>query len=386
MIYLDNAATTKIAEPVLEAMLPYLKEQYGNPGSLYALGRKAADAVDKAREQVADLINADPEQIIFTSGGSEANNLVFRGLYEWIRHAGKTEILISAVEHDSVFRAAHSLPGFIVKEIGVDKECRVDIGEFKERLSGAVGIASCLAINNETGTPNRVSFIAKMCSEMGVLFHTDCVQALSSGTVDAKKMGCDFISMSSHKIHGPKGVGALYVKHKSLIDPLIYGGSHQEFGLRGGTENVAGIVGFGAACELVKNKPGGAALKQTFLKSLVNKLVSNGIGEIVHINGVYPCPFTGNILNLRFDGIDAETLVLMADRAGICISAGSACRSHEQKPSRVLKAMGLSDEDAMQSVRISFSEYTNTIEEVSAAGSRLGELVAAMYLSGLRTL
>lgn len=242
MIYLDNAATTQMDERVLEAMMPYLTTEYGNAGTLYKFGRAANEAVQKARTQVAALINAEPEQIIFTSGGSEANNLVFRGLKDYLKSIGKTHILVSAVEHDSVLRAAESLikDGFHVEYIPVSSECRVSPAVIEDALRADTGLVSVMFANNETGAINPIEDIGTICMKRGILFHTDCVQAAGCYPIDVVKIGCDFLSVSSHKIHGCKGIGALYTKDKSKLTPIVYGGSEQEFGLRGGTENVAG--------------------------------------------------------------------------------------------------------------------------------------------------
>lgn len=373
MIYLDNAATTQMDERVLEAMMPYLTTEYGNAGTLYKFGRAANEAVQKARAQVAALINAEPEQIIFTSGGSEANNLVFQGLKDYLKSVGKTHILVSAVEHDSVLRAAESLikDGFDVEYIPVSNECRVSPAVIENALRADTGLVSVMFANNETGAINPIEDIGTICMKRGILFHTDCVQAAGCYPIDVVKIGCDFLSVSSHKIHGCKGVGALYAKDKSKLAPIVYGGSEQEFGLRGGTENVAGIVGFGKACEissksLHEDTVWVSTLKQRFFMALNEALKDTGDEGCVHVNGMSILT-PGKTINLRMDGVDGETLLLMLDGKGVCVSAGSACRSHEAEPSHVLSAMGLSKDEARASIRISFSKKNTADEAVRAA-------------------
>ena len=249
MIYLDNAATTQLDPRVLESMMPYLMTQYGNAGTLYRFGRAANEAIQEARARVARFIGAGPDSIIFTSGGSEANNLVFHGVRDYLKRIGRTHVLVSAVEHDSVLRAAESLikDGFDVEYIPVLGNGTVPSAAVERALRADTGLVSVMYVNNETGVENPVGDIGSICLKHGVLFHTDCVQAAGCHPIDTTSIGCDFLSISAHKIHGPKGTGALYAKDSSILSPLIYGGHDQEFGLRGGTENVAGIVGFGRA-------------------------------------------------------------------------------------------------------------------------------------------
>ena len=385
MIYLDNAATTKIDPQVLDAMMPYLTEQYGNPGTLYGLGLQAKKAVENARRQVADFISAKPEQIIFTSGGTEANNLVFFGTAGYLEDVGKPGIITSRYEHDSVIHSAYKIAirqGFGVTYLFPDLEGHINPSEVESKVSGNIGLVSVMYVNNETGSENDVKEIAGVCKKKDVLFHTDCVQAAGCYPIDAVEIGCDFLSISSHKIHGPKGVGALYVKDPTILSPLIIGGKFQEFGLRGGTENVAGIVGFGKACELAKQnlhttQNHCSILKQLFYNHLIEDMTNIGLSpDIVHINGEQIIKH-GKTLNLRFDGIDAETLLLMLSTKGVCVSAGSACTSHESQPSHVLTAIGLTPDEARSSVRISFSKM-NTEDEVRDA--------AAMFAACIKVL
>lgn len=399
MIYLDNAATTPLSPKVLEAMMPYLKEEYGNAGTLYGLGRRAANAIAKARKQVADFIGAEPEQIIFTSGGTEANNLAIVGSRDYLARIGKKHIVTSPTEHDSVLRAIEAVckplscnnekcikDEFYTTYLPVDKYGHISVSGFDHELLNYddIGLTSVMCVNNEVGVLNSIEQIGCSCRKRNILFHTDCVQAAGVVKLDVKRMFCDFMSLSSHKIHGPKGVGALYVRNKEILSAIINGGAEQEYGLRGGTENVANIVGFGEACELASKGMDDYVktttyYKRRFVDILTERLSEDDLDGIMHING-QPPRLVGKTLSITFDDVDAETLVLMCDAKGLCISAGSACRSHESKPSRTLLAIGLSEEDARNTVRISFSEF-NADYEISRGAKILASCVK--YLRGV---
>lgn len=374
MIYLDNAATTEIDPYVFKAMLPYLQGEYGNAGSLHTLGRRAADAISIARKQVAQSIGAHPKQIIFTSGGTEANNLVFKGLIQYLQKNNKTHIITSEAEHDSILNTVKEMSikdEFGASFLGVNTNGEV-VNSLNNIIKPETGLASVMYFNNEVGAINNIHDMCKTCHDNDVLFHTDCVQALGSIDIDVNKIGCDFLSISSHKIHGSKGVGALYIKQPELIYPIITGGTSQEFGLRGGTENVAGIVGFGHACELATerlklNQNYIPSLKCLFYNILLQTLCEYGLGDILHINGENSLTNVNKVLNLRIDSVDAQTLVLYLDGCGVCVSAGSACRNHESKPSRVLMSMGLDSEDAQNSIRFSFSHNLISSQVYEAA-------------------
>lgn len=394
MIYLDNAATTKIHPEVLEVMLPYLKDEYGNAGTIYGLGRRAADAVTRARQQVANLIGCDPNQVVFTSGGSEANSLVFAGLRPHLLSTGKTHIVTSAVEHDSVLKAVNALcnpvrfsnenvikSDFDATFLGVNPNGEVLIDGLNDAITNRTGLVSIMYVNNETGATNLIREVGEVCRNRGVLLHTDCVQAAGFQEIDVKNMNCDFLSISSHKINAPKGVGALYVKKASVLTPLIHGGVSQEFGLRGGTENVAGIVGFGRACEISKenlkaNKEKANRLRLLFEKALAAHLWNAGLENVFHINSSSEC---SRISNIRFDDVDGQTLLLMLDAKQVCVSAGSACRSYEDRPSHVLLAMGLSEEEARNSIRVSFSHLQDE-QQVLQATQAITQCVKALKL------
>ena len=383
MIYLDSAATTKIDPGVLDAMMPYLQDEFGNAGTLYPLGRRAECAVAAARSNVANFIHAKPEQIIFTSGGTEGNNFVLLGLVERLRQVGKNHVIVSAIEHKSVLRAAEALMklGFHVTKLYPEKDGKVNVDELESMIDPDTGLVSVMMVNNELGSVNDVSQIGRVCKDNGVLFHTDCVQAVGVFPIDVEKIGCDFLTLSSHKIHGPKGVGAIFAKDSTQLTPIIWGGTSQEFGLRGGTANVAGIVGFGAACKRTSRTVTVDTLiftkmKQMFFEELLIQCKAFGHVDGMHVNGV-SLETPGKILNLQFPGIDAESLVLMLGAKDICISAGSACNGTEAMPSHVLKAIGLSDEAARQSVRISF-DLSNSLEDICVAARGLAECIVLL--------
>lgn len=382
MIYLDNAATTQISPEVLEAMMPYLTNDFGNAGTLYSLGRKAADAISHAREQVANMLNCNPEQIIFTSGGTEANNLVFSGLQPYLTEINKTHIVTSSIEHDSVLKAVQKMctkSVFDATFLKVTKQGKVLSSVVNDSIKSNTGIVSVMHTNNEIGSINPVGIIGGICKKKKVLFHTDCVQAAGNKELNVKKLGCDFLSLSSHKIHGPKGVGALYVKDKTILTPVISGGEEQEYGVRGGTENVAGIIGFGVACEIATknleyNSEYISKLKAIFCKRLAKELESQKFTNDWHING---SSSDAKVLNIRFNNIDGQTLLLMLDSKGIFISAGSACRSHNSEPSHVLLNIGLTPDEARGSIRISFSHFQSE-GEVLVAASEIGKCAAVL--------
>ena len=398
MIYLDNSATTPIHPEVLKAMMPYLKGGYGNAGAVYRIGRESAKAIQKAREQVAQLFNASVDQIVFTSGGSEGNNMVFSyGMRCMLEERGKKHVVISQIEHDSVYEAATHMfkpsgkadikDDFYTQFIHTKSDGTVDVKHLEALLDEdeSIGLVSAMYVNNETGAVNPINHIGEICRERGIMFHTDCVQAAGCHAIDTNTIGCDFATISGHKIHAPKGIGAIYIKDKTLARSLIYGGANQEFGLRGGTENVAGIVGLGKACDLICSDFGTqrvtvSLLKRLFYGNMISYLKEANLEDKIHVNGA-SVGNVGKTLNLRVENIDSETLLLMLDAKGVCISAGSACHSHKSEPSRVLTAMGLSDDEARDSVRISFSS-TNTPTEVEEAASIFSSCISA--LAGLQ--
>ena len=360
-VYADNAATTRIAPQVLDAMLPYLKEEYGNPSTLYKLGREAKIAIEKAREQVAQVIGAKAEEIFFTGSGTEADNMALKGVLYGPAGKGKKHLITTKLEHHAVFHTAMALEkeGFQVTFLDVDKNGRVDLEELKQAITPDTALVSIMAANNEVGTIQPIEEIGKICREKGVLFHTDGVQAFGHMPLDVNKMNIDLLSLSAHKINGPKGSGALYIRRGLGLRPVIEGGG-QERNRRSGTENVAGIVGLGQAAQLAMETMEEESAR---LKTLSQKL----------IDGVLQIPetiLTGDPENrlpgacsFAISAIEGESLVLYLDMEGICTSTGSACSTGSLDPSHVLMAIGLSHEVSHGSLRVSLGRF-NTEEEV----------------------
>ena len=364
MIYLDNAATTRVSQRVVEAMMPYFTEMYGNAGSIHTMGRDAAKALQKAREQCAKPINADPNDIIFTSGGSEANTLAIRGLTDFLRRADKRHIITLSVEHPSVLMPIkHQFHnGFEVTYLPVDRNGCLDDQILTDSFRNDTGLVSIMGVNNETGNSYDLQKIGAKCREHGALFHTDCVQAYGNMLIDVCKYNIDFLSVSGHKFHAPKGVGFLFAKNKEILSPIVLGGG-QEKGVRSGTENIPAIVGMGAAAEDIFKNQSYYAEQNDYKRNLFLNELTKEVGEF-RVNG---SPHKGSkTVNLSFDGVDGETLLLLLNSRGIFVSAGSACSSNSAVPSYVLTAIGLTDEEARSSIRVSFSEFT-THEEICEA-------------------
>lgn len=371
-IYLDNNATTMVAPEVLSAMLPFLKDEYGNPSSMHSFGGKVAAHIDKAREQCAGLIGAKrASDIIFTSGGTESDNTAIMAALS--ADTAKKHIITSAVEHPAVRSLCRSLAkrGFSVTEIGVDENGLFDMTEFERSFKPDTAIVSIMWANNETGVIFPIEKIANICSAKGVPFHTDAVQAVGKIEIDVSKMPIDFLSASGHKLHGPKGVGFLYVRRGANFSSLIIGG-HQEKGRRGGTENVPSIVGLGKAAEMAK-----ASMKEenTSVRALRDRL-ENGI-----ILNVPACRVNGdktmrlpNTANIGFDNIEGEAILLLMNEHGICASSGSACTSGSLEPSHVLRAMKIPFNRAHGSIRFSLSRY-NTQEEIDLTIEKMPEII-----------
>ena len=366
MIYLDSAATTPIAKDVLDAMMPWLRDNYCNAGSVYRKGREAKRAIENARAQVAKMFNASPENIIFTSGGSESNSFAFQAAAERLEGTNRKHILVSSIEHDSVLRAAEALTkrGFHIDYLPVSECGSVLYDAVKNAITPETGLISIMLMNNETGVINHLDFIARLCQERGILLHSDCVQAAGVWKINVRDVPLDFASISAHKFCGPKGVGCIYIKDPEECRPMIHGGHNQEFGIRGGTENVAGIVGMGMAAEAAINNLD--CIQEAIWKHRHQfwSIIKKSLGDTIHINGQWPA--LSKVLNVKIEGIDADTFVLAMDEADVCISAGSACRSEELEPSHVLIAMGLTPNEARSSVRISFSG-TESDEDIQDA-------------------
>ena len=370
MIYLDNAASTQIHESVLASMLPYLKEQYGNPSSIHRYGRLSHKAVEKARKQVADLINAEPSEIIFTSGGTESNNTALHGI---ALKTPRSQIIISSIEHDAILEPCKKLEksGFNVLYLPVDKFGTVDPIFLKNNLSEKTCLVSIMFGNNEVGTIQPIKEIANICNEKDIPFHTDAVQAVGKIPIDVKKLGVDMLSISSHKINGPKGIGALYIKKGIIIDPVILGGG-QERGLRSGTENVANIVGFGKACEIAKLN---LTQNLSLIKNLKDYLITKVLGEITHVtlNGHPDNRLPGNT-HFTFLGVNGEDLIIKLDENGIAASTGSACSVHTQKASHVLQSMGFTHEQITGSLRLTIGVF-NTQSDIDETVNILKKIV-----------
>ncbi len=362
MIYADNASTTKISDSVFEKMLPFLREQYGNPSSQYSLGAKAKRVVEFARKQVAVAIGAEPSEITFTSGGSEANSWVLRCVAEIYRNE-RMHIITSAIEHPSVLNACHSLEqnGVEVTYLPVDASGQVSIGNVKAAIKPHTRLVSIMFANNEIGTVQPIAEIGRLLKGEGILFHTDAVQAVGHIPVDVNDLQIDFLTASAHKFNGAKGTGFLYKRSALELLPLVFGGE-QEHGLRAGTENVAGIVAAGYAIE---ESVGEIDVTAKRLKAMVEDTV-NGLKEKIlslRFNGDSECRLPGTV-NLCFEGVSGESLMHLLDLKGVCVSTSSACTSGSEEPSHVLLALGLTEQQAKSAIRISYGKY-NCADEVS---------------------
>ena len=359
MYYFDNNSTTQIAPEVLEVMLPFLRDHWGNPSSAYSFGQQLAGPLDKARAKVAALINADPREIVFTSCGTESNNSAIHSAL--VTHPGKRHVLTTAVEHSAniKFCAFLQKQGFNVTFLPVDSDGALDLCLLEQSIGTDTALVSVMWANNETGVLFPVKEIAAICREKGVLFHTDAVQAPRKLKIDVKELGADFLSLSAHKLHAPKGVGLLYVKRRTKYQPYIIGGG-QEQGRRGGTENVAYIVAFGRAAELAMAS---LADENTRVRALRDKLEDGILRGIpgTSRNGAKE-PRLPNTANIAFDSVEAEGILMLLDQAGICASSGSACTTGSLDPSHVLTAMGCGAERARSSIRFSLGGYNNEIE------------------------
>jgi cysteine desulfurase len=354
MKYFDNAATTPVDKEAVRTMLPYFSEKFGNASTLYALGQEARVAVNKARQQVAKLINADEDEIIFTSGGTESDNMALKG----ILHANKDKkhIITSKIEHHAILDTCEWLEknGFEVTRLPVDKYGMVNPEAVKNAIRKDTALVSIMHANNEIGTIEPIAEIGKICRQAGVLFHTDAVQTFGKLPIDVKKMDIDLLSASSHKVYGPKGVGLLYIRKGVKIEPLIHGGG-QERKLRSGTENVAGIVGFGKAAEIAGKKMKSDAAKETKLRDkLIKELLK--IPKTM-LNG-HPTKRLPNNVNVSFEGIEGEGMILMLNEKGIAASTGSACSTESLEPSHVLLAIGLKHAQAHGSLRLTIGRET----------------------------
>lgn len=360
MIYADNAATTKISDVAFENMLPFLREQYGNASSQYSLGTKARRAIGWSRQQVAAAIGAEPSEITFTSGGSEANSWVLRSIAK-IYCNEAVHIITSSIEHHSVLNACHALEecGIEVTYLPIDSNGCVSINDVKATIKPTTKLVSIMLANNEIGTIQPIEEIGRLLLERGILFHTDAVQAVGHIPIDVHSLQIDFLTASAHKFNGAKGTGILYKRLGLKLPPLVFGGE-QEHGLRAGTENVAGIIALG--CALEESVADIIEMKEKL--SILVRITIKGLKEAIpgiHINGEGVKQLPG-IVNVTFPYASGEAMMHLLDMKGICISTSSACNSGKDIPSHVLLALGLSEQQAKSSIRISYGRY-NTVDE-----------------------
>lgn len=371
VVYMDNNATTSVAPEVLEEMLPFLREYYGNPSSMHGFGGQVEKKIEEARERVAKLLGARPEEIVFTSCGTESDNAAIHGTLD--RYPHQRHVVTTRVEHSAVLNLCRHIAnrGYRVTELSVDRQGNLDLGEVSRALTPDTAIVSVMWANNETGVIFPVKKIGAMCRERGIPFHTDAVQAVGKIPVDLKKLPVDFIALSGHKLHAPKGVGALYIRKGTKFTPLLLGG-HQESGRRGGTENVASIVALGKACELARDH---LEEENTRVCALRNRLEAGLLAScpdaVVNGDREHRLP---NTTNISFEYVEGEAILLYLNEAGIAASSGSACTSGSLEPSHVLRAMGIPFTAAHGSVRFSLSRY-NTDEEVDYVLEKMPSII-----------
>jgi len=374
-IYLDYAATTPTNPEVVKAMLPYFTDAFGNPSSIYSYGQEAKGAMEEARDNVAALISAQSEEVIFTSGGTEADNFALKGVAFGNESKGN-HIITSSIEHHAVLETCKFLErrGFSVTYLPVDAYGTVDPDDVRRAITDKTILISVMYANNEVGTIEPIAEIGKVAKEAGVYFHSDAVQAVGHIPVDVNEIKVDLLSMSAHKLYGPKGVGALYIRKGTKLTSFMHGGE-QESGRRASTENVSGIVGFGKAAELARQEMNGEAEHLTYLR---DRLIKGFVERIDHtcLNG-HPIMRLPNNVNVSVDYVEGESILLNLDLEGICASTGSACSSSNLEPSHVLLAMGLSHEQAHGSLRFSLGKWT-TEEEIERVLDILPGIVAKL--------
>ena len=359
--YFDNAATTKVKKEVLDKMFPYLTQEYGNPSSLYKLGRIARAGVEEARKQVATLLNCDKNEIYFTSGGTESDNTALKGIMYLEKNKGK-HIITSKIEHPAILNTCKTLEenGYKVTYLNVDKEGIINIEELNNCITKDTVLISIMFANNEIGSIQPIEKIGEIANKRGIIFHTDAVQACGNVEIDVKKLKIDMLSLSGHKIGATKGIGALYVKNNIEFKNLIDGG-HQERDKRAGTENVAGMVGLGEACKIAKSNMDKHIHQLRELRDAYFTQISNNLSDI-KINGSIEYRLPGNS-NISFKDMNGDELLARLDEKGICASAGSACSSASHIPSHVLTAIGLTKEYAEGTLRVTFGD-DNTKDDV----------------------
>ncbi len=359
-IYLDNASTTRLDPRVLSKMKPYLTSDYGNASSIHFMGQNSNLVLEAAREKIAKILNADARRLVFTSGASEANNLIIKGVMRANTHKGR-HLIISAIEHPCVMQSAKALvkEGFDLDIVPVSKDGLVDLNKLAQLIRPDTVLVSIMAINNEIGTIQDLKKIADLVHAQGAYFHSDIVQAIPYLKIDIKKIGLDFASLSAHKFHGPKGMGLAYINKSVKIEPLIIGGEQEE-GLRAGTYNLPGIVGLAEALDLAYQERDDSLLKITELRNYFWQKISSEIPE-TSLNGSLSQRSPAN-LNIRFARIEGEAVLMDLSMKGICVSTGSACSAHNLKTSYVLEAIGLEGENLNSNIRFSLGKFNNKLE------------------------
>ena len=378
-IYADNAATTQVSHRVLQQMLPWLSQHYGNPSSIYGIGREARGAVEDARAQLAQALNAQPSEIFFTACGTESDNWAIKGVAHALAAKGKKHIITSAIEHHAVLHTCKALEkeGFAVTYLPVDRDGLVSVADVEKAITRETALVSIMFANNEIGTIQPVAEIGAACRSRGVPFHTDAVQAVGHLPIDVEALSIDLLSLSAHKFHGPKGVGALYIRKGCPFPATLLEGGGQERGRRAGTENVAGIVGMGAAIvEALEGLPEKTARVQAMRDRLIGALTKL---PKTHLNGHPYRRLPGNC-NISFEGVEGESLLLLLDNRDICASSGSACTSGSLDPSHVLLAIGLPHEVAHGSLRLSLGDLNtpDQVEEIITGVTQVVERLRAM--------
>ena len=378
-IYADNAATTQVSHRVLQQMLPWLSQHYGNPSSIYGIGREARGAVEDARAQLAQALNAQPSEIFFTACGTESDNWAIKGVAHALAAKGKKHIITSAIEHHAVLHTCKALEkeGFTVTYLPVDRDGLVSVADVEKAITRETALVSIMFANNEIGTIQPVAEIGAACRSRGVPFHTDAVQAVGHLPIDVEALNIDLLSLSAHKFHGPKGVGALYIRKGCPFPATLLEGGGQERGRRAGTENVAGIVGMGAAIvEALEGLPEKTARVQAMRDRLIGALTKL---PKTHLNSHPHRRLPGNC-NISFEGVEGESLLLLLDNRDICASSGSACTSGSLDPSHVLLAIGLPHEVAHGSLRLSLGDLNtpDQVEEIITGVTQVVERLRAM--------
>jgi len=372
-VYLDHAAGTPVRPEVLEAMLPFFGPRFGNPSSVHKWGRDARTALDEARERVAHALGASPDEICFTSGGTEADNIAILGSWRARRDAGRNAIVTTPIEHKAVLESVHAAAheGAEERMCAMAPQGVVDVASFESLANASAAIASVMWVNNEIGTVQPIAQLAERAKAAGVLFHTDAVQALGKIAIDAKTVAFDMLSVSGHKIGAPKGVGAMFIRRGTVIEPLFHGGS-QDRGRRPGTENVASVIGFARAAELAVSERDEECTRLTALRDQLESAILARVPDAV-IHGRGAAKRAPHIVNVSVPGVDSESMLMALDLRGIGCSAGSACQSGSVEPSHVLSAIGVEPDLASSAIRMSLGSLSN-----EAAIARVAEVFPAL--------